>query len=1102
MGVFFILTFSLMIFVSLSPTTIVLADEAEETDEFLIPPNYRWTNTSTTRGAQEKIDNGYEVYVKNLDGSSYLRKFRELNSRDFFFESRFKVDGANNSEIEYFRDVEEDFCDFYEDTEDWTAFNGSSLALDENTLEVTTITANQGINYSFSANDSYYHLFEFRAKASVSAELNFTFSDVDTHSNQTTIGTEWAVYSFTLGNGTFFNVTENSEIIIQTTTDGEVSFWFDYINLWGQINYFLHYDDEYGSNYIYNGDNEDGDIGQVWGTGADTDHPEWESWQDFPPSAQGFVESGGSTQVFRLKSSTSNPIDTTYKGIKQTQAFDYNEESNYTFSTTMQYEVSGGGSAGKLNYVATKYIFQDAGGVTLGELRPYIASKATGWSNTSTALYFQVYLHTVGGASGYYTFNASLNDVLEDLPALDTVTERTHIAKIQTIEYTYQESGTNVDIEGYWDNTTLSEQADSSGYEDDVWDGVGFRWEILNADFTTGMYIQISNIGNSYSESNYTLDVVFPDEFGGDFWNYSTTFEHDPREWLRIDLGFDIDKVDMKLKVLHDDGRTIARLDVYDIEPTPTVLPPLFTIGGFPSLGMDARVSPMEHCYFSIGFIDANWLLNHWTQPDAWVDATWGVDKTQGSSEYVTQEGIYGTRAEVPTDEGIDEARFWRMDVDRFDGITFDVQIATTCPEGDSYLDFGTLRDTEWHFGIYNVQPDGTLQRIFYLIGGEPAEDYSFNLLGFDSGGTETLTYETDSDNTRGSITKLSFFHEDSTKVTLQARTEIFDTIGNGGDPINEEHSMSQDGLTLTKEYVFYMAYEFDVQVGDEDETTNVDFKVAGMDVTRKDILGQIVGMVLGPLIGFVALLLSPLIFFFQILIFVFRQLIGGLAAVFETVVGGLLTFLDPLFTWLSDILEGLVGIGAAFLQSIIDGLGDLLEDFIDALALLFDVIVEFGAELLFFVWDDFLGLEDFDLLAIIAGIMDIALELIILFIELLLQIPPFIIWIIEVWFFYGWLIFAFFWVLIILVPAMSGDTKSPMDWVDRMLNRMMWNVSPGSITLIGITAGVEIAQGFWDGAWDMFNVYVGLENAFYITMVLILTVSVYIILQRFVVNK
>jgi len=52
------------------------------------------------------------------------------------------------------------------------------------------------------------------------------------------------------------------------------------------------------------------------------------------------------------------------------------------------------------------------------------------------------------------------------------------------------------------------------------------------------------------------------------------------------------------------------------------------------------------------------------------------------------------------------------------------------------------------------------------------------------------------------------------------------------------------------------------------------------------------------------------------------------------------------------------------------------------------------------------------------------------------------------------------------------------------------------------LEAGVEIAQGFWDGAWDMFNVYVGLENAFYITMVLILTVSVYIILQRFVVNK
>ena len=52
------------------------------------------------------------------------------------------------------------------------------------------------------------------------------------------------------------------------------------------------------------------------------------------------------------------------------------------------------------------------------------------------------------------------------------------------------------------------------------------------------------------------------------------------------------------------------------------------------------------------------------------------------------------------------------------------------------------------------------------------------------------------------------------------------------------------------------------------------------------------------------------------------------------------------------------------------------------------------------------------------------------------------------------------------------------------------------------LEAGAEVAIGFWEAAWDIFNIYVGLENAFYITMVLILTVSVYIILQRFVVNK
>lgn len=52
------------------------------------------------------------------------------------------------------------------------------------------------------------------------------------------------------------------------------------------------------------------------------------------------------------------------------------------------------------------------------------------------------------------------------------------------------------------------------------------------------------------------------------------------------------------------------------------------------------------------------------------------------------------------------------------------------------------------------------------------------------------------------------------------------------------------------------------------------------------------------------------------------------------------------------------------------------------------------------------------------------------------------------------------------------------------------------------LEAGADIAISFWNTAWDMFDVYVGLENAFYITLVLICTVSVYIVLQRFVVNK
>jgi len=65
------------------------------------------------------------------------------------------------------------------------------------------------------------------------------------------------------------------------------------------------------------------------------------------------------------------------------------------------------------------------------------------------------------------------------------------------------------------------------------------------------------------------------------------------------------------------------------------------------------------------------------------------------------------------------------------------------------------------------------------------------------------------------------------------------------------------------------------------------------------------------------------------------------------------------------------------------------------------------------------------------------------------------------------------------------------------LLMEYVWDV-----VIMFLEAGVDIAQGFWDAAWNTFNVYIGMDNAFYITITLICIVSVYVILQRFVVNK
>ena len=50
-----------------------------------------------------------------------------------------------------------------------------------------------------------------------------------------------------------------------------------------------------------------------------------------------------------------------------------------------------------------------------------------------------------------------------------------------------------------------------------------------------------------------------------------------------------------------------------------------------------------------------------------------------------------------------------------------------------------------------------------------------------------------------------------------------------------------------------------------------------------------------------------------------------------------------------------------------------------------------------------------------------------------------------------------------------------------------------------GLDALALVTVGIWEGFWSFFNAYIGMDNAFWITIMLIAILSVYVIVYRFV---
>jgi hypothetical protein len=213
----------------------------------------------------------------------------------------------------------------------------------------------------------------------------------------------------------------------------------------------------------------------------------------------------------------------------------------------------------------------------------------------------------------------------------------------------------------------------------------------------------------------------------------------------------------------------------------------------------------------------------------------------------------------------------------------------------------------------------------------------------------------------------------------------------------------------FSREFNIAVKYEFlDNNAGTDDIYR---MQISGFELTRKDILGDIVAGILNPILEGFLILLSPLIFMFQILagvmLFGFDALGGFLKPLFEAINAALSigfdalgVLLGALETAIGNVAAGVWGFFSAVLgniltalgqlaagiwglfQTAIDGLVTLLTniwtafvaiagDFIDAviawLLTVIDDVIELIANIVFFIWDT-AGFPD--LLAILEAVL------------------------------------------------------------------------------------------------------------------------------------
>lgn len=599
-------------------------------------------------------------------------------------------------------------------------------------------------------------------------------------------------------------------------------------------------------------------------------------------------------------------------------------------------------------------------------------------------------------------------------------------------------------------------------------DNGGFRFSILDEyQNETGFF------GFTYhNESYYNFSVnFFNQSFEEGYLEYFQLFRYTRDEWLRMEVKFHLDERDLDLDLTYDNNTEIFEGDLFDLFTVlPLAEPVIFTFAGLPRLCINNTQSALRKNTITLNFIDANWKILYWTAPDETLtDVPSGWAGLAQSPEDFNTISPYGCFVEDKKAAGWNSA-YYQLDVTRFDGFTENIQMESR--ELDSNAD-----RLSYTILVYNIQPNGSREIIAYM----DFDVYRFGAVAQEEIDVAVLNEDTTVNQSLGGITSSGegANYELDVSVSCYADYElnkfILQMSSDSPEYDRAELSIEWGNTVLTNEWLILHRFAwYDFNNGNNDEHY---IKISGFDITRKDILGDIVGAILNPIVDVFILLLTPLILLLQFLAGVFKfvgdliiaalspllELIGNvlnsvldailaLAAqvwdLFDDILGDILTavgdiasgiwslfetVLEGIADVLDDVLTAIIGIAQDLIDLIISSALDLLDAIVSALLDLLSELVDFITGLIFFLWDA-LSLPN------ILAVAEIFLNF---FIDFFTGLPQFIADLTSFLILYGLPGFlCLVWFYIAFMNAISCSSIG--DWIDNLVDYLMRDITMG----------------------------------------------------------